>query len=64
MLHKSHDNNENWSEKLDYKWVYLFGEKSVKTFILKIHVKMGLKLSNIGCPLIEPQIKSMWNCFN
>ena len=32
------------------------GEKSLKTLILKIQVRMGLKLSNIGCPLIEPQI--------
>ena len=54
MLLKSHDDNENWCEHLDYKWVYLFGEKSLKTLI---QVRMVLKLSNIGCPLIEPQIK-------
>ena len=34
-----------------------FGEKSLNTFIFKIHIKFGLKILNIGCQLIESQIK-------
>ena len=34
-----------------------FEEKSLNTFTFKIHIKLGLKILNIGCQLIESQIK-------